>query len=75
MRIVLLCKLGGIEQARADLQKVYTGGSLFQSEAAFYLALSYVQKGDKVTAKQWLDRIPEGAPVSEKVKELRKKVE
>ena len=72
---VSLLHTGGIDEARADLQKVYSGGSLFQSEAAFYLALSYVQKGDKAAAKQWLDRVPEGAPGAEKASALRKKLE
>lgn len=66
---------GAADEARQDLQRVYAGGSLFQYEAAFYIALSYVQKGDKAAARSWLDRIPAGAPGADKAKELRKKIE
>ncbi|HVU85039.1 MAG TPA: tetratricopeptide repeat protein [Puia sp.] len=73
-RGVAFLHLGEVEKARGDLGRVYAGGSLFRYEAAFYMALSYAQKDHK-TAKEWLDRIPAGAPGFDKAKELRKKIE
>lgn len=73
-RGVAFLHTGEVEKARGDLQRVYAGGSLFQYEAAFYMALSYAKKDHK-TAMEWLDRIPAGAPGFDKAKELRKKVE
>lgn len=66
---------GTVDAARGDLQHVFEGGSLFRYEAAFYLALSYAQKGDKRTAMSWLDKIPAGAPGADKAAGLRKKLE
>ncbi len=66
---------GAADEGRQDLQRVYAGGSLFQYEAAFFIALSYVQKGDKAAARSWLDKIPAGAPGFDKAKELSKKIE
>jgi tetratricopeptide (TPR) repeat protein len=67
--------IGTMDEARGDLQRVFEGGSLFRYEAAFYMALSYAQKGDKATALLWIDKVPEGAPAYDKAKELRKKIE
>jgi tetratricopeptide (TPR) repeat protein len=72
---VSLLHTNGIERARQDLEKVYAGGSLFQYEAAFYIALSYAQKGDKTTARSWLEKIPAGAPGADKAAGLRRKLE
>jgi tetratricopeptide (TPR) repeat protein len=66
---------GATEEARQDLRKVFDGESLFRWEAAFYMALSYAQKGDKMTARSWLDKIPAGAPVADRAAGLRKKLE
>jgi len=65
---------GAIEAARKDLEQVYKGGSLLQYEAAFYMALSYAKEKNKDAAKEWLKKIPEGTPVSEKAKELNEKI-
>lgn len=67
--------MGSVEAARKDLEQVYKGGSLLQYEAAFYVALSYAGQKNKAAAKEWLSRIPEGTPVSEKARELAGKVE
>jgi tetratricopeptide (TPR) repeat protein len=72
---VALLHVGEIGKARQDLQRVYAGGSLFQYEAAFYIALSYAQKGDKDAARSWLEKIPAGAPGADKAAGLRKKLE
>ena len=61
---------GAEDAARKDLEQVYKGGSVLQYEAAFYMALSYAGQKNKPAAKQWLDKIPEGTPVSEKAREL-----
>lgn len=66
---------GATEEARQDLQLVFAGGSLFKYEAAFYMALSYAQKGDKATARSWIDKIPAGAPGADKAAGLRRKLE
>lgn len=73
-RGIAFLHMGEVEKARGDLQRVYAGGSLFQYEAAFYMALSYAGKDHK-TAREWLDRIPAGAPGFDKARELRKKIE
>jgi len=72
---VALLHTGDVEQARKDLTRVYSSGSLFRYEAAFYLALSYAQKGDKAAARSWLEKIPAGAPGADKAAGLRKKLE
>jgi tetratricopeptide (TPR) repeat protein len=66
---------GAVEDARQDLRKVFAGGSLFRWEAAFYMALSYAQKGDKMSARSWLDKVPADAPGADKAASLRKKME
>ena len=66
---------GAVDAARKDLEQVYKGGSVLQYEAAFYMALSYAGQKNKPVAKLWLDKIPEGTPVSEKARELAKKLE
>jgi hypothetical protein len=66
---------GATDSARKDLDRVYKGGSALQYEAAFYMALSFAGQKDKIAAREWLKKIPEDAPVSEKAKELLKKLE
>ncbi|HLZ88836.1 MAG TPA: tetratricopeptide repeat protein, partial [Puia sp.] len=61
---------GAIRAARSDLEKVYNGESLLRYEAAFYLALSYADEKNNDAAREWLRRIPAGAPVSARAKEL-----
>jgi tetratricopeptide (TPR) repeat protein len=71
---VALLHTGGLDQARQDLTKVYAGISLFRYEAAFYMALSYAQQKNNAAAKEWLDRIPAGAPGADKAAGLRRKL-
>jgi tetratricopeptide (TPR) repeat protein len=66
---------GAVETSRRDLESVYRGGSLLQYEAAFYIALGYAGQKNSVAAKEWLGKIPDGTAVSEKAKELGKKLE
>lgn len=73
-RGVAFLHTGGVDEARKDLASVYRGGSLFSYEAAFYMALSYAQEKDKKAAKEWLDKIPAGAPGADKAAGLRRKL-
>ncbi|MES1249196.1 MAG: hypothetical protein ABUL46_00855, partial [Chitinophaga rupis] len=66
---------GAVAAAQKDLEQVYKGGSLLQYEAAFYMALSYAGEKNTTAAKEWLHKIPDGTPVSEKAKELMEKME
>jgi len=71
---VALLHTGGLEQARQDLTKVFTGVSLFRYEAAFYIAVSYAQQKNNAAAKEWLDKIPASAPGADKAAGLRRKL-
>jgi tetratricopeptide (TPR) repeat protein len=66
---------GAVDASRKDLEQVYKGGSLLQYEAAFYMALSYAGEKNATAAREWLHKIPEGTPVSEKARELAKRME
>ena len=66
---------GAVDAARKDLGAIAEGGTLFRFEAMFYMALSYAQQKDAVTARQWLGRIPEGAPFADQARELDKKLQ
>lgn len=66
---------GAIDSARKNLEKIYSGESVFRYEAAFYLALSYAGQKDIPGAIKWLQKIPEGTPVSEKAGKLMRKLQ
>jgi len=66
---------GAIDAARKDLQQVYTAGSVLQYEAALYMALTFAGQHNQAAAKEWLQKIPDDAPVADKARELRKKLE
>jgi len=65
---------GSVDQARNDLTKVYNGESLLRYEAAFYISLTYAGEKKDGSAREWLDRIPEGTPVSSRANQLRDKL-
>jgi len=65
---------GSVGPARKDLINVYNGESLLRYEAAFYIALIYADGKNKPAAREWLDRIPNGTPVSSRANELRDRV-
>jgi tetratricopeptide (TPR) repeat protein len=65
---------GSTTPARKNLAQVYAGESVFQYEAAFYLALSYAQEKNNNAAITWLRKIPAGTPVSQKAEQLLKKL-
>lgn len=64
------CQTGSISKARKDLEQVYNGESVLRFEAAFYLALSYAKEKNTSAAREWLNKIPAGTPISAKAKEL-----
>lgn len=57
-------------KARIILNGLYNGSSAFKYDAAFYLALTYIQEEDKVAARQWLQRIPSDTGVYTKASKL-----
>lgn len=65
---------GAVDPARKDLQQVYDKGSVLKDEAAFFMALGFATEKNTPAARQWLDRIPQGSPVSAKAKELSDKL-
>lgn len=46
------------DYARADLEIIYNGESVFKYDAAFYIALSYFREDKKDQCRNWLDKIP-----------------
>ncbi|MDP4149607.1 MAG: hypothetical protein Q8927_20545 [Bacteroidota bacterium] len=62
--------MGSTGSARQDLQHIYSSESLLRYEAAFYMALTYAAEKKNATAREWLEKIPEGTPVTKKAKEL-----
>lgn len=63
--------VGEKEAARADLEKVFSGNSIFKYEAAFFLAVGYAADKEKEKSIEWLDKIPEESHVSSKAAKLR----
>ena len=61
---------GAVAPARNDWEKLAKGESLLRYDAAFYLALSYAEEKNIPAARQWLQQIPAGTPVSARAKEL-----
>jgi len=61
---------GDIALARRSLQQVYDQGSVLQSQAAFYMALTYVGEKNKEKALEWLGKIPATDAEYLKAKEL-----
>jgi tetratricopeptide (TPR) repeat protein len=47
-------------RAVAILTDLYNGNSLFKYDAAYYLGLSYLKKGDKASCKDWMQKVPAG---------------
>ncbi|MEH6304060.1 hypothetical protein RYH73_00335 [Olivibacter sp. CPCC 100613] len=60
--------------ARRDLLKIYTENTPQMYDAAYYIALSYLEEQDdyKESARNWLDKIPLDAPIHSKAEALRK---
>ena len=67
---IALLENGAIDSSRNELARIYNGQSLFRYDAAFYLALGYLKVKDNDHCKEWLNRIPAGAGIYQKAREL-----
>lgn len=72
-RGVTLLHLDQAAKAREDLNTIYNGESIYQFDAAYYIALSYLDK-NKDSSRNWLQKIPQDAPIYPKAKKLLEKV-
>jgi tetratricopeptide (TPR) repeat protein len=73
-RGVAKLQMDSVEAARPDLERVFASESLFKWEAAYYLGVSYGVKKDEAHAREWLEKIPEGAPYRKEAQALLKKM-
>lgn len=73
-RSVALIDLNQLDSARNDLQIVYNNSNDLRSDAAFYIALSYLKEGHKQECLEWLLKIPPGAPTYIKAQKLREEL-
>ncbi|MFD2888640.1 tetratricopeptide repeat protein [Chitinophaga cymbidii] len=63
------------DYARADLEMIYNGESVFKYEAAFYIALSYFREDKKDQCRNWLEKIPaEAGDTHERAQRLAKEL-
>lgn len=63
------------DYARADLEMIYNGESVFKYEAAFYIALSYFKEDKKDQCRSWLEKIPaEAGDTFERAQRLAKEL-
>lgn len=63
------------DYARADLEMIYNGESVFKYDAAFYIALSYYKENKKDQCRSWLDKIPaEAGDTYERAQRLAKEL-
>lgn len=67
-------QMDSVEAARPDLERVFVSQSLFKWEAAYYLGVSYGVKKDEARAREWLEKIPEGAPYRQEAQALLKRI-
>lgn len=72
-RGVTLLHLDQEVKAREDLNTIYNGESIYQYDAAYYIALSYMQDNTD-SSRTWLQKIPQDAPIYPKAEKLLKKV-
>lgn len=61
-------------EARKDLNVVFEGQSIYKYQAAYFLALSYLQKENIDSCRIWLQKIPEDAAIYPKAQKLLNKV-
>jgi hypothetical protein len=73
-RGVSLVDEGRLTEAREDLLRVFNSKSVYQYDAAFYLALSYIRERDKQQCLEWVLKIPEDAPVYWKAARLKEEL-
>lgn len=72
-RGVTLLHLDQEGKAREDLNTIYEGESIYKYDAAYFMALSYLEN-NKDSARTWLEKIPQDAPIYSKAEKLLKKV-
>ena len=72
-RGVTLLHLEQKAKAREDLNTIYNGESIYQYDAAYYMALSYLED-KKDSSRTWLQKIPIDAPIYPKAAIVLKKV-
>lgn len=73
-RGLALLHTGELVSARNDMLRVYSSGSIFQHDAAFYIALTYAAAGISDDALRWLAHIPADALIFQKAEALKKKL-
>lgn len=73
-RGVTLLHLHREAKAREELNIIYKGQSIYQYNAAYFIALSYLQKNNKDSCRYWLQRIPKDAAVYPKAEKVWKKI-
>ncbi len=74
-RGVTLLHLKREAEAQQDLKAVFEGESIYRYQAAYFMALSYLEKGDKSNCRKWLQKIPEEASISTKAKKVLDKID
>lgn len=71
---VALMQTDSLPKSREILQTVIAGPSIYNNQAIFFTALSYLREKDNAKAKEWLERIPADANNYQKVQELLEKI-
>jgi tetratricopeptide (TPR) repeat protein len=67
---ITLVETGKEYEARTIFMNLYKGESIYKYDAAYYVALSFLQEEDKPAAIEWLKKIPEGTPNASKSRQL-----
>lgn len=70
-----LIETGNQEGARTVLTKLYEGESVFQYDAAYAIALSYIKQRNHQEAMGWLAKIPQGTTNYAKAKKLTRELQ
>ncbi len=73
-RGIALLHTGELVAARSDMLRVYSSGSIYQHDAAFYIALTYAAANNRDDALRWLEYVPSDALIFQKAEALRKKL-
>lgn len=73
-RGIALLHTGELVAARSDMLRVYSSGSIYQHDAAFYIALTYAAAKNRDDALRWLEYVPHDALIYQKAAALKKKL-
>lgn len=71
---IALLHTGQVEKSRALLTQLHNGKSVFQPDAAYYIALGYLKEKDRTGCRSWLEKVNENAGTHQKAVELLKKL-